>query len=60
MHWFFDTELLIRAHRAKYRIAEIPVDWRDQRHAKRKSKVLLWQTALGNIRKLWGLKKELL
>lgn len=59
VHWFFDTELLIRAHINQYRIAEIPVDWRDQRYAPRKSKVKLWQTALENMQKLWELKKEL-
>jgi len=26
-HWFFDTELLVRAQRAGYRVAEFPVDW---------------------------------
>lgn len=58
-HWFFDTELLIRAHHLGYRITEIPVDWREQRHTKRKSKVKLFETALGNIQKLVRLKKEL-
>lgn len=57
--WFFDTELLIRAHSAGYRIAEMPVDWREQRYARRKSKVKLLQTAFRNIRKLMQLKKEL-
>ena len=27
-HWFWDTELLVRAQRAGYRIAEFPVRWR--------------------------------
>jgi hypothetical protein len=27
-HWFFDTELLVRASRRGYRIKEIPVEWR--------------------------------
>jgi hypothetical protein len=27
-HWFFDTELLVRASRKGYTIKEIPVDWR--------------------------------
>ena len=26
-HWFFDTELLVRAQRAGYRVKEFPVDW---------------------------------
>ncbi len=27
-HWFWDTELLVRAQRAGYRINEFPVSWR--------------------------------
>ncbi|MFB6080895.1 MAG: flippase-like domain-containing protein [Haloferacaceae archaeon] len=26
-HWFWDTELLVRAQRAGYRVAEFPVEW---------------------------------
>ncbi|MFB6305163.1 MAG: flippase-like domain-containing protein [Haloferacaceae archaeon] len=26
-HWFWDTELLVRAQRAGFRVAEFPVDW---------------------------------
>ena len=26
-HWFWDTELLVRAHRAGLEVAEFPVDW---------------------------------
>ncbi|MFC4360028.1 flippase-like domain-containing protein [Halobium salinum] len=26
-HWFWDTELLVRAQRRGYRVAEFPVDW---------------------------------
>jgi uncharacterized membrane protein YbhN (UPF0104 family) len=26
-HWFWDTELLVRAQRAGYRVAELPVTW---------------------------------
>jgi len=26
-HWFWDTELLVRAQRAGYRVKEFPVDW---------------------------------
>lgn len=29
--WFFDTELLIRAHRAGFQIVEIPVAWHEPR-----------------------------
>ena len=27
MHWFWDTELFVRAQRAGYRVKEFPVDW---------------------------------
>lgn len=27
-HWFWDTELLVRAQRAGYRVKEFPVEWR--------------------------------
>jgi glycosyltransferase involved in cell wall biosynthesis len=33
-HWFWDTELLVRAARKGYRIKEIPVDWKGGRETK--------------------------
>jgi glycosyltransferase involved in cell wall biosynthesis len=33
-HWFWDTELLVRASRKGYKIKEIPVDWAGQRETK--------------------------
>ena len=33
-HWFWDTELLVRAHRRNYRIKELPVKWRSGRETK--------------------------
>ncbi len=27
-HWFWDTEILVRAQRAGYRVAEFPIRWR--------------------------------
>jgi glycosyltransferase involved in cell wall biosynthesis len=33
-HWFWDTELLVRAHRRGYSIKEIPVDWKSGRETK--------------------------
>ncbi len=36
-HWFWDTELMVRAHRGGYRIAEIAVEW----HSGRATKVSL-------------------
>jgi glycosyltransferase involved in cell wall biosynthesis len=39
--WFFDTELIILAHRFGFKIKEIPVNWEECRWEKRKSKVNL-------------------
>lgn len=33
-HWFWDTELLVRAHRRGFRIKEIPVLWKSGRETK--------------------------
>ena len=33
-HWFWDTELFVRASRKGYRIKEIPVDWKGGRETK--------------------------
>lgn len=54
--WFFDTELLIRAHLFGYRISEFPVLWRDQRFVQRKSKVRIIETGMTNIKKLFQLR----
>lgn len=37
--WFLDMEFLARAHAAKLRIKEVPVDWDEYRFPKRKSKL---------------------
>lgn len=39
--WFFDTELIIIAHRLGFKIKEVPVDWEECRWDERKSKVNL-------------------
>ena len=44
--WFFDTELLVVAERAGFRIAEVPVDWVDDPD----SRVDIVGTALGDLR----------
>jgi len=45
--WFFDTELIVRAERAGFPVVEIPVVWREQAQAGRKSRVnapkLAWE-----------------
>ena len=33
-HWFWDTEILVRAHRRGYRIKELPVLWKSGRETK--------------------------
>jgi hypothetical protein len=51
-HWFWDTEILVRAHRHGYRIKEIPVEWKSGRDTKvnffKDSSNMFWQTM-----KLW-------
>jgi glycosyltransferase involved in cell wall biosynthesis len=44
--WFFDTELLVLAERARLRIYEVPVDWVDDAD----SRVKLLSTALADLR----------
>jgi glycosyltransferase involved in cell wall biosynthesis len=46
--WFFDTELLIIAEKAGYKIAEVPIIWRDDPT----STVKIFRTAWGDIKGL--------
>ncbi len=51
-HWFWDTEILVRAARKGYKIKEIPVEWKSGR----KTKVNLLKDSLnmgGQVLKLW-------
>jgi glycosyltransferase involved in cell wall biosynthesis len=51
-HWFWDTEILVRAHRRGYRIKEIPVNWTGGRE----TKVRLMKDSLnmfGQVFSLW-------
>jgi glycosyltransferase involved in cell wall biosynthesis len=51
-HWFWDTEILVRAYRRGYRIREIPVLWKSGRE----TKVMLLQDSLNmgwQILSLW-------
>jgi glycosyltransferase involved in cell wall biosynthesis len=54
-YWFFDTELIFFAKKAKLKIIEIPVDWSENRYDERKSKVNVLTDslrALANLLKL--------
>jgi putative flippase GtrA len=54
--WFFDTELLVLAERARLRIHEVPVDWVDDPD----SRVDLVATAIADLRGIGRLTKGLL
>jgi glycosyltransferase involved in cell wall biosynthesis len=49
--WFFDTELLVLAERARLRIHEVPVEWVDSPD----SRVQILPTVLGDLRGIWRL-----
>lgn len=57
--WFFDTELLMRAERRGFGIAEVPVTWREIRPAGRRSKVRVVRLAADYVRKAVALRREL-
>jgi glycosyltransferase involved in cell wall biosynthesis len=48
--WFFDTELLIRARRAGYRVFEVPVDWVDDEDSRVKILRTSWDDLRGIAR----------
>jgi len=52
-NWFFDTELLLMAERAGYRIAEVPVRWVEDRD----SRVHIPHTVFEYLNELWRLKR---
>lgn len=47
--WFFDSEMLIVGEKAGYRVAEVPITWRDDPN----STVKVAKTAWGDIKGLW-------
>ncbi len=51
-HWFWDTELLVRAHQKGYRIKEIPVNWQSSRDTK-VSLIKDSLTMFGQVFALW-------
>jgi glycosyltransferase AglD len=50
-HWFWDTEIMVRAHRAGYKIKEIPVEW----HSGRDTKVNLAKDSWNMFWQIMGL-----
>lgn len=56
--WFFDTELLVFAERKGYQIKELPVEWVDNRFAKRKSRVRVLPITVNYIRQVAALRKR--
>jgi hypothetical protein len=57
-HWFWDTEIMVRAQRKGYRIKEIPVEWKSGR----KTKVNLFKDSYNMGKQVlnlwWKFKKE--
>jgi hypothetical protein len=51
--WFFDTELLLLADRAGYRIYEVPVDWIEDLD----SRVKIPATVADDLKGLWRMRK---
>ncbi|WP_296102903.1 glycosyltransferase [uncultured Corynebacterium sp.] len=54
-NWFFDTEVLLLAEKAGYRIHEVPVDWTDDPD----SRVNVVETALQDLRGMWRVKRSI-
>jgi glycosyltransferase involved in cell wall biosynthesis len=59
-HWFWDTELLVRAQRKGYRVKELPVHWEDKGAANTKVKAVSDSTAMFSniIRLFFTLRRE--
>ena len=53
--WFFDTEFLVQAQRARLRVYEVPVDWTDDPD----SRVDVMATAIEDLRGVWRLSRQL-
>lgn len=57
-HWFWDTEILVRASRRGYKIKEIPVKWKSGKDTKvhlfKDSLIMGWQA----LKFWWELKRE--
>lgn len=59
-HWFWDTEILVRASRKGYKIKELPVEWKSGKdtkvHLLKDSLIMGWQA----LKLWWKLKREFL
>ncbi len=55
-HWFWDTELMVRAHRRGYKVKEIAVDWRSGKDTKVNLAKDSWNMFWQIIRLWWNLK----
>ncbi len=58
-NYFFDSELVILADKAGYKIKEIPISWSDYRQIGRKSTVNVFDTAVKYLKEVWRLRKRL-
>lgn len=58
-HWFFDTELIILATRFGFRVKQVPVDWRENRHQRRPSTVKVVGDSWSFLKNLWAFRKRL-
>jgi len=54
--WTFDTEFLILAERAGFKIKEIPVQWEEK--GERGSRAKVYPTARGYLKKIWEIRSS--
>jgi glycosyltransferase involved in cell wall biosynthesis len=57
-HWFWDTEILVRAHRHGCKIKEIPVEWKSGADTKVNLSKDSWNMFVQIIKLWWKLKKK--
>ncbi|GIV96866.1 MAG: hypothetical protein KatS3mg057_1523 [Herpetosiphonaceae bacterium] len=53
-HWFFDSELLLKAERQGYRIFEVPVEWIEDLDSRVKIVSTAWEDIKGLVRVRFG------
>jgi glycosyltransferase involved in cell wall biosynthesis len=58
-HWFFDTELLALANHSNLSISELPINWSENRYAKRQSKIRLTRDPFIFLKNLFKLRSRL-